>query len=105
MPKKVRKLALKIVLSDKAKEGRIKVVEEIKITEPKTKSAVKIMKGLGVSGKVLCMLAKENQDFEKAARNIAGVKFSLLSELNVFDLLNADWILTDKSTISLMEGK
>ncbi len=104
LPKKVRKLALKIVLSDKAKEGKLKVVEELKLAEMKTKAAKKLLKVLKISGKIVVLLAEENELFRKAARNLPGVVILSCSELNVFDLLKSDWVVAEKKVIEKIEG-
>jgi large subunit ribosomal protein L4 len=104
LPRKVRKSALKIVLSDKAKNGKLKILEELKVAEPKTKLAARLLKDLGLSGKGLIILGKENGGFWKAARNLKGVKLTSALELNIFDLLQAEWILTEKGAISRLEG-
>jgi large subunit ribosomal protein L4 len=103
LPRKIRKLALKVALSDKAKAGKVKTVEELKVSEPKTKLAAKIMKDLKLSGKILILLGQENPAFEKAARNLEGVKLLLAKDLNIFDLLGAEWLLTEKSAIARLE--
>jgi len=103
LPKKARKLALRIALSDKARADRIKVVDELKVTEPKTKLAVKLLKDLKVEGKILIVLASEDQVFVKAARNIEGIKVSSHKDLNIFDLLSAEWVLMEKAAVSALE--
>ncbi|MDD5382194.1 MAG: 50S ribosomal protein L4 [Candidatus Margulisbacteria bacterium] len=103
LPKKARKLALKVALSDKAKEGKVKVVDEFKLSGPKTKLAVKLLLDLGVSGKILLVMDKDNEQFERAARNIRGVKITRSRELNIFDLLNAEWLLAEKKAIASLE--
>ena len=103
LPKKIRKLALKVALSDKAKEGRVKIVDEFKLSEIKTKLAQKMLKDLEISGKVLMVLGSENEGFSKAARNIKGVELLLDKELNIFDLLAAEWVLAEKSAVAHLE--
>ncbi len=104
LPKKVRKLALKIVLSDKAKEGKLKVVEELKLPAMKTKEAKKLLKVLAISGKIVVLLAEDNELFRKAARNLPGVVILSCSELNIFDLLKSDWVVVEKKAIEKIEG-
>ena len=104
LPKKARKLAVRIALSDKAQSGKIKVVDELKVAEPKTKLAAKILKGLKLEGKVLIVLAKENDGFVKEARNIQGVKIVQYKDLNIFDLLSAENLLVEKGALSALEG-
>ena len=92
-----------MALSDKAREGKLQIIEEFKVKEPKTKLALSLIKGLGIKGKSLFILENENSDFNRAARNLAGVKLTVLGGLNIFDLLEADWVVVEKTVISKME--
>jgi large subunit ribosomal protein L4 len=103
LPKKIRKLALKVALSDKAKEGRVKIIDEFKFSEIKTKLVEKLLKDLEISGKILMILGNENEVFSKAARNLKGVELLLDKDLNIFDLLAAEWVLTEKSAVVHLE--
>lgn len=103
LPKKARKLALKVALSDKMKEERVKVVDELKVPEIKTKHAAKVLKGLKVAGRVLVVMGKDNETFVKAARNLEGVRLTGFRELNILDLLSADWLVMEKSAVSGLE--
>jgi large subunit ribosomal protein L4 len=103
LPKKVRKLALRVALSDKAKAGKAKIVEELKASEPKTKLAAKLLKDLKVAGKILMVLAEENKSFERAARNLEGVELVSFKNLNIFDLLAAEWLLIERKAMAGLE--
>ena len=103
LPKKLRKLALKVALSDKAKAGKVKIVEELKVPEPRTKLAAKLLKSLKATGKILMVLAEENKTFEQAARNLAGVKLISFKDLNIYDLLAAEWLLIEKKAMAGLE--
>ncbi len=103
LPRKVRKLALKVALSDKVKEGKVKVVEEFKVAEAKTKVVAKFLTDLDVSGSVLCILGNENEVFVKAARNLSGMTLTSAKNLNIFDLLKAGTIVTEKGAITQLE--
>ena len=103
LPKKIRKLALKTVLSAKAKAGRVKVVQEFKLSEIKTKVAVKMLKDLQITGRVLIVAGQDNADFNKACRNIKGVTLLLAKDLNIFDLTACEWLLIDNSAIKQFE--
>ena len=102
MPQKARKLALKSALS--AKESQIVVVKDFStISEPKTKLMVSALKSLNVSGKVLIVAdtkAEENKNLVLSARNIPSVKLLLPSNLNVKDLLEADFVVMTESAVS-----
>lgn len=102
MPQKARKLALKSALS--AKESQIVVVKDFStISEPKTKLMVSALKSLNVNGKVLIVAdtkAEENKNLVLSARNIPSVKLLLPSNLNVKDLLEADFVVMTESAVS-----
>lgn len=102
MPQKARKLALKSALS--AKESQLVVVKDFStISEPKTKLMVSALKSLNVSGKVLIVanfVADENKNLELSARNIPSVKLLLPNNLNVKDLLEADFVIMTESAVN-----
>jgi len=99
LPKKIRQLGLKVALSDHARAGNVVVAEDLNLAEAKTKSAALLLKQLNLSGKILVVLGIDNEIFAKAARNIKGVKIIKSQDLNIFDLLNANKILLEKSAI------
>ena len=102
MPQKARQLALKSALS--AREAQIVVVKDFStITEPKTKLMVSALKSLNVNGKVLIVAntkADENKNLELSARNIPSVKLLLPTNLNVKDLLEADFVVMTESAVN-----
>lgn len=101
MPQKARQLALKSALS--AREAQLIIVKDFStISEPKTKLMVSALKSLNVSGKVLIVAntkADENKNLELSARNIPSVKLLLPANLNVKDLLEADFVVMTESTV------
>ena len=106
MPQKARKLALKSALS--AREEQIVVVKDFSaITEPKTKLMAGIIKSLELSGKILVIadtMAEENKNLSLAAGNIPSVKLLLPTNLNVKDLLEADFVvMTEKAVNDITE--
>jgi large subunit ribosomal protein L4 len=103
MPKKARKLALKVVLSDKAKGGRIKVVEGLNVSAPKTKEMAGILKAIGVGGKVLLVTDSSDRNVLLSARNIDGIKLAKSNELNIHDLLSSEWVVLDKTSVKKLE--
>ena len=102
MPQKARQLALKSALS--AREGQLVIVKDFStIAEPKTKLMVSSLKSLNVSGKVLIVAdtkAEENKNLELSARNIPSVKLLLPTNLNVKDLLEADFVVMTESAVN-----
>ena len=95
--KKIRALAMKSVLSAKASEKAIMVLDEIAVPEIKTKQIVAMLKNLKVDGKALIVLPEKNEAVYRSAKNIEGVKTSFIGMLNVYDLLNCNTIIIAKS--------
>lgn len=102
MPQKARQLAIKSALS--ARSEQLVVVKDFStIAEPKTKLMVSALKALNVSGKTLIVAdvkADENKNLELAARNIPSVKIILPLNLNVKDLLEADFVVMTESAVN-----
>ncbi len=98
LPKKVRKKALKGVLSIKLKDGEIIIVEDFSFDSPKTKNAVEVLKNLGLENeKVLIVYNEKDDNFIKSFRNLPKVKLIPVEGLNTYDILNADKVLILKS--------
>jgi len=72
MPRKMRRLALKSALSARADEGNLIVIEELRLPEPKTKEAVKLLESLNVTGTALLVTHEEQPEILRAVRNIPG---------------------------------
>ncbi|MFA5839113.1 MAG: 50S ribosomal protein L4 [Candidatus Margulisiibacteriota bacterium] len=103
LPQKVRKIALMVALSDKVKNNALKIVDAFKIADAKTKSAAVFFKTLKFSGKILCVVGKEDEIFSRAARNISGVKVIQINDLNIYNLLNASLVVASKTSLKEIE--
>ena len=102
--KKEKQLAIKSVLSSKVLENNLVVVDSIPFKEIKTKNMVSTLTNLKVEGKTLIVLPEKNENVQKSARNIEGLKTSLVNTINVYDLLKYNkLILTVDSVKSLEE--
>lgn len=100
LPKKVRKKALKGVLSTKLKDGEIIFIEDFTFDAPKTKNAVEVLKNFGLDkSKVLVVIAEKDENVIKSFRNIPKVKVLLVDGLNTYDILNAEKVLITKSAV------
>jgi len=88
MPKKMRQLALKCVLSAKAGDGELVLLEQLKLTEPKTKEMVRILAALGVNSPALIVTDEPEDNVIKSARNLTGIKTLPADVLNVVDILS-----------------
>jgi large subunit ribosomal protein L4 len=98
MPKKIRKLGLKMALSHLNKEGKLFVVESMK-SEGKTKELVQRLKIFGCSKAVL-VDSELDQKFQRASRNLSAFKYMPVQGLNVFDLLKLDGLILTKDSVS-----
>ncbi len=101
--KKVRRLALKSVLSDKVANDAFQVVEDFGLSEIKTKEAKKVLDALGSTKKVLVVTAAKDEVIYKSARNIKGVKVSPVNAINVYDIVNADKVVILKDAVAKIE--
>jgi len=98
LPKKVRKKALKGVLTMKLKDGELTIIEDFTFEEPKTKKAIEVLKNFGLDqSKVLLVLSEKDNNVIKSFRNLPKAKVLLVEGLNTYDLLNADHVLITKS--------
>jgi len=88
MPKKMRNLALKCLLSAKAREGNIKLVQELDFEEPKTKDMTNVLSSLGIDSSTLILTAQSTPNVVKSAANLAEVKVLPSNLINVLDLLS-----------------
>lgn len=104
IPKKKKRLAFYSVLTAKLEENRIKVLKEIPVMQSKTKEMINFLTPLGVrDGKNLILLEKPNRSVYLAGRNIPGVKVSVVENVNIFDLLYYDNIITTPGCLKRLE--
>ncbi len=101
--KKVRRLALKSVLSAKAASGDIVVIDEIKMDEIKTKKFAGFLSAVNVAGKALVVTPEVNENVVLSARNITGVQTTFANLINVYDILNAKKLVVDKAALAKIE--
>ena len=93
IPKKMRQLALRCVLSDKLKEKEFMVIEGLALDEPKTSQIVAILTALGVNSSALIVTASPEENVIKSARNLQKIKTTPAALLNVVDILSARKLL------------
>lgn len=103
MNKKERVLALRSVLSMKAKENNIKVIDSLTVESLKTKDLKNMLSNLGLNGKTLFITSNDAENLYLASRNLNNVGVLLTSELNVYDMLHADTIVLDEEAIKQIE--
>lgn len=98
-PRKMIRLALASALSDRYNEGRVVVLDAWGIDSPSTKSAIKVLDALGVSGRVLVVVTPNEEVTIKSFRNLPEVQLILVGELNAYDVLCNDWIVFSKDSL------
>ena len=99
-PKKMIKAALRSALSDRFASGKVMVLEGgFGFTEAKTRQAVALLAALGFDGRVLIVVARDDEDAVKAFRNLQGIQLVLAEELNAYDVLCNDWLLFTEDTL------
>ena len=101
--KKARRLALKSVLSAKAAEQNIVVIDSIKMEAPKTKEFAAFLNAVGVTGKALVVTAAADENVIKSGRNIPGCEVTFANLINVYDITNADKLVVDKAALQKIE--
>jgi len=102
MPRKVRRLALRSILTDRARKGKVAVIEDLNPETPKTKELVNVVKNIGAE-KVLFVQPDRSENLELSVRNIPGVKALLFSNLNPHDLLKYTQVVFLESALSSIE--
>ena len=101
--KKVKRLALKSVLSAKAAEGKLVVIDSIKMDAIKTADFRKFLTAVGVDGKALVATPAVDTVIVKSARNIPGVLTTPAAQLNVYDIINAQYLVVDQAALAKIE--
>ena len=101
--KKVKRLALKSVLSAKAAHGEIVVVDKIALDAIKTKDFRSFLSAVKADGKSLVVTPAKDEVIVKSARNIPGVVTSMANLINVYDILNAKYLVLDKEALAVIE--
>ncbi len=101
--KKVKRLALLSVLSAKAAEENIVVIDDIKLDEVKTKTFQAFLNAVNAADKPLVVTAEKNELVVKSARNIPGVEVTFANLVNVYDVLNAKKLVVDKAALAKIE--
>lgn len=103
LPKKVRRLALKSALSTKLLDKKIVVVQDFALAEGKTKLFATALKKLNLQQNLLVVSEARQENLERAARNLCGVKLSRVNTLNVFDLLKYDSLLLSQAAVEKIQ--
>jgi large subunit ribosomal protein L4 len=103
MPKKMRQLALRCMLSAKAGDGELMVVEGLNFEQPKTKEIAQILKKLGINSPAIIVTPEPEDNLIKSSRNLASIKTMPTNLLNVGDLLSYKILLMTEAAVHRAE--
>ena len=101
--KKVKRLALKSVLSAKAAAGNIVVIDSIKLDAIKTKTFVKFLNDVNAAKKPLVVTAEADELVVKSGRNVPGCQVTFANVINVYDILKAEKLVVDQTALAKIE--
>ena len=103
MPKKMRRLALKSVLSAKVREGNMRLLQELDFKEPRTKDMVNVLSSLGIDASALIVTAQSTPNVTKSAANLTDVKVVPSALINVVDLLSYEMLVATVPAVRNIE--
>jgi large subunit ribosomal protein L4 len=100
-PKKMIRLALASALSDRQADGKVVVLDGWGIDDPSTKAALAVLDNVGVEGRVLVVLTRDEADVAtwKSLRNVPEIHILTVGELNAYDVLVSDWVIFTKDSL------
>ncbi len=98
-PKKMIRLALASALSDRLADGKVVVLDDWGIEAPSTKRAVEVLSALGLEGRVLVVLTRDDEATWKSLRNLPDVHVLSAGELNAYDVLVSDWVVFTSASL------
>lgn len=103
VPKKVRRLAMKSVLSAKVADSEIIVLDELKFDAPKTKEMIKVLENVKAAKKALIITVEKDENIVRSAANIPGVKTALVGTMNVYEIVNHTSFIVTKEAIEKIQ--
>jgi large subunit ribosomal protein L4 len=98
-PKKMVRLALASALSDRAADGRVLVVDDWAWSTPQTQDAIAALQALGIEGRALVVLTRDDEIAWKSFRNLQEVHLITTGELNAYDVLASDWVVFTSASL------
>jgi large subunit ribosomal protein L4 len=103
VPKKMKRLALRSALTDRAREGRIKVLESLTFEAPSTKEALDVLESIETGGLVLLVLDGPEVVVEKSFRNLSHVRIAYPGKLGTYEVLAADWVVFTRDAVEALQ--
>jgi large subunit ribosomal protein L4 len=104
MPRKMRRLAVRSALSAKYAADEIRFVDGLSFERPRTKDMLACLSSLQLGGKTLIVLDQKDENVQRSASNLPGIKTLLAHYLNVIDLLNHDNVLMSRAALEVVAG-
>lgn len=99
MPKKMRRGALRSVLSERLREGNLVIVDQLSFDKPKTKDFIAAMGALGTNSKTLIVESLENTNLVLSARNVQKIKIVQSRSLNIYDVLYHEKLVLSRAAV------
>jgi large subunit ribosomal protein L4 len=103
LPKKVERGALRAALTERLRSGDVVVVDQLQVSEVKTKAAAALLKTLGASGRTLVVDVAPDENFRLAARNLAGVTVVASGRLTARDVMNTARIIATRAAVERLQ--
>ena len=103
LPKKLRRLAMLSALSSKVKENESIVLDQLTMSEPKTKEMIKVLGNVNAGRKALIVMAEKDENVIRSAANIPGVRTALVSTMNVYEIINHTNFIVTKEAVKKIE--
>ena len=101
--KKVRRLAMKSVLSSKVLEKELIVLDELRFDAPKTKEMIKVLENVKAGKKALIVMAEKDETVVRSAANIPGVRTALVNTMNVYEIVNHESFIVTQEAVKKIE--
>ena len=105
MPKRARQTALRSLLAQKHREGRLIIVDRIELPELKTKHFLAFLNGLGITDTALIVIEAADDRIERAARNLPNIKVLRAEGLNVYDMLRYHHLVVTKAALERIKER
>jgi len=105
MPKKVAKLAFRRAFSEKVAAGEVEVIDQIAVSQPRTREFVDIMKNIGVDRLTLVLVGQMDANLKMAARNVARIDLKTAADVSTYDLLRYHRIVVDQEGMKQIEQR
>lgn len=103
IPRKMRRLAIRCILSAKAGDGQLKVLDGFDFAEPKTKEMINVLAALGAGNTALIVTQEPEENVIKSARNVQGIKTVPANVINILDMMSYQTVLMTEAAVRVAE--